>query len=320
MSLTLPRCSVSVSPSELRDAAVLSNGALLLEGLPAFPREALAETLNILHRRKDLAERLNHAYASNLVYKDAFAAGQGGPGVDCKRVLDLSPDRLASIAARAPEVCEDPELAAAMQAILPWWRSVEEIALPLVNGALELSCGPQVHEDVSTNYRMVDYYATNSPAESVVRCGEHRDFGAFTLVFSDVQGLQIEDNGAWKEVAAWKLSEAVLLFGWCTEIRSNGRILARLHRVRSLPERRRISAVFFCAPKLANTLLSPMILPGEQALFKEVKVGQLRGHMGRKWRRREGTLKDGERELEESEIRTTGMLTQDHVVASLKIH
>ena len=81
---------------------------------------------------------------------------------------------------------------------------------------------------------------------------------------------------------------------------------------------RRLSAVLFVAPKDVNTPLEPHVLPGEMRQYiSGVKVGQLRGGMARKWRRREGTLNTQERELEEEEIRERRLVTQDDVVRHL---
>ena len=55
--------------------------------------------LEMIHDRPELMNRLNAAYTKNLVFKDSFGVGQGGAGVDQKRVLDLSPQRLALIQA-----------------------------------------------------------------------------------------------------------------------------------------------------------------------------------------------------------------------------
>lgn len=314
--------NASCGDAEELSKAILesSNGTVLLDNLPAFPRDDVATLLEFLHQHPDTQAELNKAYDANLVYKDAFAFGQGGPGVDMKRVLDLSPDRLAQICASAPHLMKDDRLVQLLETtVLPWWKTLEQKTLPLVLNALEVICGPQVHEDVATNYRMVDYYSVSEENASVVRCGEHRDFGAFTLVFSDTQGLEVEcrPGGPLEPIAELERHQCLLLFGWVTAIRSNGRVPAALHRVSPSLSQRRISAVFFCAPKQKSTLLTPNVLVGEPQRYRSVMVGQLRGTISRKWRRREGTLKDGERELEEHEIAMTGMKTQDQVVATM---
>lgn len=76
-----------------------------------------------------------------------------------------------------------------------------------------------------------------------------------------------EKSGIWRpiEVAA---GSALLLFGWCANIRSNDRVPAALHRVVDAaagPDGivpRRQSAVLFLAPA-SDTVLEPNVLPGE---------------------------------------------------------
>lgn len=94
---------------------------------------------------------------------------------------------------------------------------------------------------------------------------------------------------------------------------------AVLHKVDDdIDAESRMSAVLFCAPKKVETLLEPVVRPGEkQQYIGGIKVGHLRGKMARKWRYREGTLSEDDRVLEEEEIRMTDMTTQDHVVERL---
>jgi hypothetical protein len=70
--------------------------------LPNVSFDEIASTFNHLASRTDLTERLNKAYQKNLVYKDAFANKNGGPLVDMKHVLDLSPEPLNEITQNNP--------------------------------------------------------------------------------------------------------------------------------------------------------------------------------------------------------------------------
>lgn len=132
--------------------------------------------------------------------------------------------------------------------------------------------------------------------------------------------MQINIDGKWNDVEVPESGTAIMLFGWCTQIRSNGRIPAVLHRVTDtavsggiIP--RRIAAVLFCAPKLSETALEPVVREGEERVYiSGVKAGDLRGKMARKWQKREGTLSDEGKVLEEAEILATNMYTQDDVV------
>ena len=195
---------------------------------------------------------------------------------------------------------------------------------PKVGQAVANAIGSEdVVKDASYNYRMIDYYPRNlNDIESTMapRCGEHRDFGSWTLVFPDAKGLQVYVNDEWMELPQVKEGCAILLFGWCTQIRSNGRIPALLHRVTDVDGvSRRTSGVLFCAPKQETTPLEPVLLPGEERVYiSGIMAGNLRGDMRRKWKKREGTLSEEEKVLEEKEILVTKMLTQDDVVATMR--
>ena len=81
------------------------------------------------------------------------------------------------------------------------------------------------------------------------------------------------------------------------------------------------SAVLFCAPKLEDTPIEPVVREkeGEERVYLSgIKAGQLRGKMARKWQKREGTLTREGAILEEQEILATNMFTQDDVVQRLK--
>ena len=83
---------------------------------------------------------------------------------------------------------------------------------------------------------------------------------------------------------------------------------------------RRTSAVLFCAPKLSDTPLEPVVREGEARVYiSGIKAGQLRGMMARKWQKREGTLSEEGKILEEAEILATKMVTQDDVVVQKTI-
>jgi len=168
---------------------------------------------------------------------------------------------------------------------------------------------------------MVDYYSRAEKSEAP-RCGEHRDFGTFTLIFQDeVGGLEMQTpDGSWRPIPVGK--GAVLLFGWCTKIRSNDRMPATLHRVNNaLPIHadgqnvipRRTSAILFVAPE-PDTLLTPVAVSADEKLhYRTVKAFELKGQMGRKWKWREGTLAATDAILEEAEMRL--FPSQDAIVA-----
>lgn len=253
---------------------------------------------------------------------------QGGPRIDQKRVLDFSPARIDAVSRADPTIVDD--LGAPLATALAYFEAVRAVEVPRLAAAVADAAGaPTIAADALCNYRMVDYYQRaaggSDAATQPPRCGEHRDFGSFTLIFQDsVGGLEVfvpggNGGGVWAPVPVGEPGEAVLLFGWCTTFRSNGRVPAALHRVASPPaaaasgtERRRLSAVLFVAPD-ANASLAPEVLPGERAAFRGVTAGNLRKEVGRKWQYREGTLT--EEEMRAQAARLAEFPTQDAYIA-----
>ena len=330
MKLSPPCVSFRSSLSTLAEAIeTAKDGILLVQDLPQAPDLAeLASAFDFLSQQagtmhsSSYPERINQAYPKNLVYKDSFAAGHGGPTVDLKRVLDLSPERLEAIQQADPELYA--VLTQSLAQNLDFWKTLQEtVGVKILQAVAQATGSEDVLQDYAFNYRMVDYYQQRShhsaaAAAAPPRCGEHRDFGTFTLIFRTSPGLQVrrpnDDNPQWMDVVPpTHPNSALLLFGWCTQIRSNARIPAALHRVTH--DTSRFSSILFCAPKQADTALEPVVRDAEPRQYLGgICVGQLRGNMARKWRHREGTLSQEDWILEEEEIRVTNRKSQDDVV------
>lgn len=280
--VTLPQISFAAPVAEL--AAGIEgarDGVLLLTSVPAAPLPHIRQIFDELKESQHIGNRLNKAYTKNLVYKDSHAAGEGGVEIDMKRVLDLSPERLSRIKATEPALAEMPS--DELHLTLAFWERCAAEVMPKLLKAMSTAVGCDVESDAFCNYRMVDYYERPENV-SAPRCGEHRDFGTATLVFaSDAPGLELSLNDTWHPIPPVPEGSALLLFGWCTQIRSNGRIPAALHRVVDAPAvsgivPRRTSAVLFIAPKDVETPLEPVVREGEARQYiSGVKVGQLRG-------------------------------------------
>lgn len=337
MKLHLPTISLNQSVQDIASLIQQApEGALWIQDLPPVPFDKMGTILTHLASDpgRQLGHRLNQAYPKNLVYKDAYAQGKGGPTVDRKRVLDLSPERLAAIQEADPEVLAAARQTTELPQVLDFWNKTSGSTDKLLEALATAIGSRDVLDDVAFNFRMVDYYSHDADREvETPRCGEHRDFGSFTLIHTTTPGLEIRTaEGEWREVVGNSSpteGAALMLFGWCTQIRSNGRIPAALHRVvddrgddddnrgqRVPVVPRRLSAILFCAPKRPETSLEP-VLQGPTDVRKYIggiRVGQLRGKMARKWRHREGTADEADRIYEEDEIRVTNMKTQDDVV------
>jgi hypothetical protein len=282
---------------------------LRITNLSPAPLTDIGKLLDFMAANKEYGTRANAAYTNNLVYKDSFQAGRGASDVDQKRVLDLSPERLNAIKRNDPALYE---LVADQMPCVFFESLSKTLGARLVKAMSRVIGSEVVAEDAFFNYRMIDYYPRKVNSVSP-RCGTHRDFGTFTLIFSNEPGLSIFVNGEWKLVDPGASDTALLVFGWCSQIMSNGRLPAIEHKVVECPDvARRVSAVLFCAPKDNETVLNPVVLPGEnQAYVSAVKVCELRAIMARSWRTREGTL--SEKDVLEETVAKNGM-NQDEIV------
>ena len=252
---------------------------------------------------------------------------------DMKRILDLNPKTLAEAEAAlqlenscsgdacAGDACVDVPCAD-FKAVVNFWRECADSVAPKLRSAVAIAAGSDaILSDTHFDFRMVDYYTR--ALEEAPRCRAHRDFGSFTLVFASSPGLQAlldgsganphasgdpgEEEANWRDVAPSAPGAALLLFGWCTQIRSNGRLHAAQHRVvdhaTTPPARlpadvpadfaanaadaadatahdvtddagtvrgrspRRTSAVFFVSPDDMQAPLQPAVLAGESANY-----------------------------------------------------
>ena len=300
-----------------------TSGILTLSNLPpncTCPLDSVRDLLDAVRADPSVQTRVNDAYAKTgshkLVWKDSFAHGKGGNNVDQKRVIDLAAHRMDAIKTDCPSVVE--ELGEPLANSLGFFQSVETELVPRIMTALGTASGnaciAEEAKDFLTAYRMVDYYAR--PSQSAPpRCGEHRDFGTLTLIFQDgVGGLEVQLDGVWNPLPP---SAVVLLFGWCTHIRSNARIKAAMHRVKDpvcndtiVP--RRTAAILFVAPNMSASV-APTVLLNEEAQFVDFKTaGDLKPIMQDKWEMREGTIPEDKikAELEEQRL----FKTQDDIV------
>jgi len=300
--------------------ACKGTGVVLLGGIPDAPLDKIRELLDAVAARPDIQDRVNEAYqatgAKKLVWKDSFATGRGGDSVDQKRVLDLAAHRIAAI----EKVQRGREIDEPLTESLEFFHQVEQAVVPKLLEALGTTGQvPLISEehDWLTAYRMVDYYARPSDSRPP-RCGEHRDFGTLTLIFQDgMGGLEVQVGDKWVPVPP---KDTVLLFGWCSKVRSNDRIPAALHRVVDSPVAdknsvvpRRTTAILFVAPG-ADASVAPVVLPGESTHYGGLKkAGDLKGIMARKWEFREGTIDESQIAAEVEERRR--FKTQDDIVA-----
>lgn len=231
----------------------IEEGICILEdiGLEA-PILSIKNIFRKIYGDPHLSQRLNDVYPIRGIFKDG--SQKSLQNVDQKVAFDLSPGRLRAIVENDKELVKD--LGEDFHKILSFYNNVQEKIIPRLIRLAEMGINDgsemNIHQQLNYNYRLVDYYPVQSKD---TRCGEHRDYGTFTLIFQDdlVGGLEVFSNGAWVSVPP--KAGMIFLWGWSAAILSNGRLKAPLHRVVT-PQKfgsenlasRRNAAIFFVAP------------------------------------------------------------------------
>ncbi|GAQ89516.1 2-oxoglutarate (2OG) and Fe(II)-dependent oxygenase superfamily protein [Klebsormidium nitens] len=291
-------CSAGPQDVAMRvDAAAWKDGVLLLHDLGMTPPwEAIRSLFDYLSCHPDVAAELNSLYPMCNILKDAAldASRADADVIDQKVAFDLNAQRLAALL-RAPHLVE--KLGAPLQSVLCFFQEIEQKVVPKLMEVTSLVSGHDLaacHNQRNFNFRVVDYPEHVPKGSSKERrCGAHRDFGTFTIVFPDGEGLQVEREGGYYNLPG---DTPQLFFGYCGAILSNDRLAAAKHRViDTSPQKsglvaRRNSLVFFVAPD-EDTPLRPVVKAGEVARFRSgVTSSELKEAMKRKWKAREGTL------------------------------
>lgn len=277
--------------------AASTRGVALVSNLPERPPIAAIQRLFArLYADRELASRLNATYPKRGVFKDACLAPDASPQIDQKTTIDLSISRLQSIREMDPTLVE--ALGDEFEEIVRFYTYIETDVLPIITRATSNISGANmevIHNGTNNHLRLIDYFPCPEP--SGPRCGEHRDYNTYTIVFQDgdVGGLEFEVEGDWKSVPA--SVDAVISWGWCAAILTNDAVKAAKHRVlRTHPMAdRRTTAVVFVAPDL-DTVLKPTSASGtkdgdwsREIQEGRITVGAFKEIISKKWRRREGT-------------------------------
>ncbi len=144
--------------------------------------------------------------------------------------------------------------------VLDFYIIVEKEILPLLTEATSSITGidlAPIYEDQNSNLRLIDYFPSSNSTRP--RCGEHRDYEAYTITFQDgsVSGLEYEIDGQWAPVPTDV--DAVVSLGWCSAILSNDRVKATKHRVLKMNwvQKRQTTVNIFVAPDL-DVVLKPI--------------------------------------------------------------
>jgi len=323
MSSHIPVISWKSSNNEIVDNLKKADGGICIikDVDVSAPFEVIQGLYDDLYKNPKLVRRINEVYPKRGIFKDsAFKAAVDNKDVDKKVPFDLSPARLMAIINNDAALIE--EMGANFKEVISFFVRVQDEIIARMMGIASsvITDGPNrvplknLHRDMNFNYRLLDYYhQEGQELSSVRRCGEHRDYGTFTLIFQDsVGGLEVKlnDKSDWIPVPP---NEVVFLWGWSAVLLSSGRVEAPLHRVTGNAALRKNSAVFFVAPDL-DVELTPRKAGGVSLTTEELKA-----MMGRRWRHREGTLvpEDLEESKEDKNDWLTDCKSQDEAVKKI---
>ena len=139
--------------------------------------------------------------------------------------------------------------------------------------------------DGHTSFVRLNYYPLEDPldaaqASAVKELGDmalqhHTDSGALTILLQDdVGGLQVEASGEWVDVAPTD-GALVINIGDMTQVWSNDRYRAALHRVRPMRTRARHSVPFFYNPSYA-TDCAPLPFGSDPPKYRPINWGEFR--------------------------------------------
>lgn len=289
----------------------LSSDVLLLTD-PSIqaPFDAIRRLFHHLRASPDAAAALNATYPKRGISKTAAAHNATS---DQKFTVDLSPSRTSLVsdslrASLAPH---------GLDAILSFFHAASTAYIAPILATLSAAAGADLapyHRGLNLNWRLCDYNpATVAPQDSN-GCGEHTDYGTFSIIFQDgVAGLELESlekPGEWTSIPG---DATVVLADWCALVLSGGKVRALKHRVRRTPGVQSLSAVLFVAPDL-DVVLRPVegLLPVNEFSPKvkrgDVDVKWFKEVMGKRWRWREGNEKEQE---------STEAVTQDDDIRKL---
>jgi hypothetical protein len=293
-TINLSTTSASEAYSTLSKAASTTGCALLTNLTTKAPITSIQSLFSALYSNPTLATRLNATYPSSGVFKAACLSPTSSPSIDQKTTIDLSITRLEKLRELDPTLVSD--LGDDFDNVLKFYEIIEKEILPLLMQATSQITGSDLvpfHKNRNNNLRLIDYFQTEDVTGP--RCGEHRDYGTFTVVFQDgaVGGLEFGIDGKWIPVPA--NVDAVVSWGWCGAILSDDTVKAAKHRVlRTNPvQKRRTTAVVFVAPDLDATLKPVIEQEGsgkwsERIMSGKMSVGEFKQVISKKWRRREG--------------------------------
>jgi len=142
------------------------------------------------------------------------------------------------------------------------------------------------HFEPHTSFVRLNYYPLEDPLDRQeaagvtglgdLALGHHTDSGALTILLQDrVGGLQVQDGTDWIDVPPVE-GAFVINIGDMTQVWSNDRYRAALHRVRPMTRAARYSVPFFYNPSYETDCAPLPIEGGEAPRYRPINWGEFR--------------------------------------------
>ncbi|KAK6512338.1 hypothetical protein TWF481_001226 [Arthrobotrys musiformis] len=291
-------------PTQQSPQSLPEGAAVLITPSVQPPFTAIRTLFDHLRSNPAAAASLNATYPKRGIFKSAALTNKLS---DQKFTIDLSPTRTSLI----PATLRSSLAPHGLEEVTSFFKSVVDNHVSDILSSLSQIAGVDIsplHATKNINFRLCDYNPSTAAPLSENGCGEHTDYGTFSIIFQDGQaGLELQDPlcpTTWHEIPG---DATIILAGWCGYILSGGRVCAVRHRVRRMPGVRRLSAVLFVAPDLEVTL-KPLVESdvrfSKEVMGGKVRVGWFKDVMGKRWRWREGNLEveEGEGVVQDEEV------------------
>lgn len=152
------------------------------------------------------------------------------------------------------------------------WRSFHRESAALGDRLLSLLLAERVGRlpDVSAHMARAVCYPPGGAGQGL-GAGTHTDFGWFSLIWADEDGLEVETRQGWRSVPASE-DRIVAVLGDIAALSTGHRLRATVHRVRA-PARVRHALIFFYNPDRDAIVAGPDISFETWLASKEIRRG-----------------------------------------------
>ena len=219
--------------------------------------------------------------------QSAYQVNAGPSEVHFKEIFDMGAPAIAGRSPSDPNVYPDEprEFRALLESYFLEMLRLERLLFEIFSLALGRAVGRDVGKDFLSRKTgrhggrlRVNYYPRldSPPPLGAYRDGAHTDWGTFTLLLAEKQGLEVMQGGVWRHVPSTPGTLFVNIGEQLTRW-SNGRFVPTEHRVNAdqCLGSSRISMAFFSTETVDpndESVITPLCSAGEEARFESVEI------------------------------------------------